>query len=138
MAIIEMTGISAGIVIVDTEADLTGVTIAKSQIPIYVKSTRKLKITDGTTSCDQLPYVIGEEPIGHIGTFTPETAPPGYLELDGTRLQKSLYPQIYAIFGGTYGEDNNRFRLPDTRGMFQDGSFWNPTRFDMNYWIKYE
>jgi hypothetical protein len=138
MANIHMTAAIGSFLIVEDEADMIGVTITKKGIGLYLKEKGQFKITDGVTPCEDLPNIGSHKAVGEIGVYTPNNAPSDYLELDGTWLSKTLYPEIYAIFGDTYGETSSSFKLPDTRELFSYGHWIMPTQLNMNYWIKYK
>lgn len=141
MANISLNSVISSFITIETEAEILGVLIPQKGIGIYVRETNGVKITDGITSCDALPYINtdidSKESVGKIGTYTPINAPSNYLELDGTRVSKTLYPDIFNIFGAEYGETKTHFNLPDTRRLFSYGVFV-PTQINLNYWIKYK
>lgn len=64
-------------------------------------------------------------PVGVIQMWMVDTPPPGgrWLIMDGSSISTVQYPDLYAVLGGTYGENttNNTFRLPDMRGQFVRG-----------------
>lgn len=70
-----------------------------------------------------LPYLIGQVCFFLIGT-----APPGFLELDGSAISRTTYPTLFAKIGTMYGAGDGAttFNLPDLRGEFIRG--WDGTR----------
>lgn len=60
-------------------------------------------------------------PIGTIIIFSSKIPPDGFLECDGRWISKFEYQQLYSILGGTFGENDAMFRLPDLRGKFVRG-----------------
>ena len=54
-------------------------------------------------------------PPGAMISYAGQTAPDGWLICDGSRLKKSLYPELYAAIGDLYGADETTFNLPDSR-----------------------
>lgn len=57
-------------------------------------------------------------PTGAIFPFTSSTVPLGWLLCDGSAVLRSLYYQLFAVIGTTYGAGNGTttFNLPDLRG----------------------
>jgi microcystin-dependent protein len=62
-------------------------------------------------------------PAGTVHTFAGPVAniPPGYLLANGAAVSKTVYADLYAAIGGTYGEGSTTFTLPDLRGEFIRG-----------------
>lgn len=57
-------------------------------------------------------------PIGTVNPFLGTVAPFGYLLLQGQKVSKTTYPELYAICGTTFGpETSTEFTLPDLRGQ---------------------
>lgn len=60
--------------------------------------------------------------IGMIKLFVVETPPENWMLCDGRLLAKLEYPQLYALIGNRFGEDGDRFALPnlekDPAGFF--------------------
>jgi len=57
-------------------------------------------------------------PIGTVNPFLGTVAPFGYLLLQGQRVSKTTYPELYEICGTTFGpETSTEFTLPDLRGQ---------------------
>ena len=57
-------------------------------------------------------------PIGTVNPFLGAVAPFGYLLLQGQKVNKATYPELYAICGTTFGpETSTEFTLPDLRGQ---------------------
>ena len=57
-------------------------------------------------------------PIGTVNPFLGAVAPFGYLLLQGQKVSKATYPELYAICGTTFGpETSTEFTLPDLRGQ---------------------
>lgn len=69
-------------------------------------------------------------PPGAIMMFPSATVPQGWLECDGSVVQRSLYLDLYSVIQQTYKTltyDNDlEFQLPDLRGMFVRG--WDHDR----------
>ena len=47
--------------------------------------------------------------------------PPGYLEANGQGYSRTVYPELFAVLGYTYGGSGDTFYLPDLRGQFIRG-----------------
>lgn len=60
-------------------------------------------------------------PTGTIMYTAVAAVPAGYLALNGQSLSKSTYAALYAVLGGTYGQTDTTFKLPDIRGEFVRG-----------------
>ena len=57
-------------------------------------------------------------PIGTVNPFLGTVAPFGYLLLQGQKVSKTTYPELYEICGTTFGpETSTEFTLPDLRGQ---------------------
>ena len=56
----------------------------------------------------------GGNPCGTIITFASQTTPTGYLKCDGSNVNRSQYPDLFAIIGTTFGIGNGAttFTLP--------------------------
>jgi len=65
-------------------------------------------------------------PTGTIMYTAVAAVPAGYLALNGQSLSKSTYSALYSVLGGTYGQTDTTFRLPDIRGEFIRG--WDNSR----------
>lgn len=60
-------------------------------------------------------------PTGTIMYTAVPAVPTGYLALNGQSISKTTYAALYAVLGGTYGQTDTTFRLPDIRGEFIRG-----------------
>lgn len=70
-------------------------------------------------------------PTGTIMYTAVAAVPAGYLALNGQSLSKSTYSALYTVLGGTYGQTDTTFNLPDVRGEFIRG--WDNSRgIDIN------
>lgn len=54
-------------------------------------------------------------PPGTVQMYDGDTEPEGWKFLNGQSLSKRLYPALYAIYGGKFGETATEFKLPDRR-----------------------
>lgn len=64
--------------------------------------------------------------LGEIVLFAIGYAPEQFLPCDGQALAKSNYQALYAVLGGTYGQNNTSFNLPDLRGRVFIGDGQGP------------
>ncbi|MET3590389.1 hypothetical protein ABID23_001497 [Bartonella silvatica] len=62
-------------------------------------------------------------PAGLIGTFAMQAIPNGWLLCDGSAYSRSLYSNLFATIGTTWGSGDGvrTFNVPDLRGMFLRG-----------------
>ncbi len=60
-------------------------------------------------------------PVGSIIAYAGSIVPDGYLLCDGTMVEKTVYPALYNVIQGIYGEDAQHFKLPDLRDRFIQG-----------------
>ena len=79
------------------------------------------------------PAVGGGIPTGGMLDWPTETVPDGYLERDGSSLNRTTYAALFTVLGTTYGTaDGSHFNLPDHRGRFMrswaHGSANDPNR----------
>jgi microcystin-dependent protein len=66
--------------------------------------------------------VPSQVPSGTILPFGGDSAPAGYLLCDGTEVQRSMYPKLFAAVGSNFGAATAfTFTLPDLRGRFLRG-----------------
>lgn len=63
-------------------------------------------------------------PVGAIFWQSATTAPSGFLICDGSAVNRSLYTNLFAIIGTTFGvgDGSTTFKLPDLRASFIRGS----------------
>ena len=96
--------------------------------PGYEKDTKNLKIGDGVTSWNLLPYandqrIATANPTGIVTTFAGSTAPSGWLMCDGTAISRDTYSALFTAIGTTYGvgDGSTTFNLPDLRSKVPVG-----------------
>jgi microcystin-dependent protein len=65
-----------------------------------------------------------EELIGAMIPFSGTTVPDGWLLCDGSAVNRSQYPRLFAAIGTAHGQGNGSttFHLPDLRGRFCRGT----------------
>lgn len=61
--------------------------------------------------------------VGEIKTWAgrADNIPPGYLYCDGQTLSATLYPDLFAVLGYSWGGTSDSFQVPDLRGRFLRG-----------------
>ncbi len=66
---------------------------------------------------------VDSTPIGFVSASAANYIPAGWLECNGTLLSRTLFADLFAIIGTTYGAGDgaNTFALPDYRGEFLRG-----------------
>lgn len=62
-------------------------------------------------------------PTGAVASFARNTAPSGWLECDGSAVNRTTYASLFAAIGTTFGagDGSTTFGLPDLRGEFARG-----------------
>ena len=67
--------------------------------------------------------VASSTPAGAVLSFAMNTAPTGWLECDGTAINRTTYATLFAAIGTTFGNGNGSttFNIPDLRGVFVRG-----------------
>ncbi len=64
-------------------------------------------------------YVDDAVPVGSGFMWFTLTAPTGYLFAQGQLISKATYPELWALFGDTYGASTEtQFRMPNMQGRF--------------------
>jgi len=84
-------------------------------------------VTDGTVVWTYVKILSGDgTPLGTILPFPANgTNPSGYLDCDGSAVSRTMYPDLFALIGTTYGagDGSTTFNLPDlSDGRFLEGS----------------
>lgn len=51
-----------------------------------------------------------------------------YILADGRSVSKTVYPSLYAVISGRYGESGDNFTIPDMRGYYLRGDSLNSNR----------
>ena len=62
-------------------------------------------------------------PAGAVTAFAGQAAPAGWLECDGSAVNRTTYSNLFSVIGTTYGQGdtNTTFNLPELRGEFIRG-----------------
>lgn len=68
-------------------------------------------------------YGRGQIPAGTVSAFAGATAPDGYLVCNGGAISRTIFSDLFAAVGTTYGAGNGTttFNIPDLRGEFLRG-----------------
>jgi microcystin-dependent protein len=107
--------------------------------PGFETDTGRLKIGDGTTAWNVLPYFVPESgepvggvPAGSITAFAGSSAPSGYLLCDGSQLSRETYSSLFSVIGTTYGTGNGTttFNIPNLKGRMPVGLDSSQTEFN--------
>lgn len=66
--------------------------------------------------------------VGTIITFPANITPTGFLECNGALISRTIYADLFAVIGTTYGagDGSTTFKIPDLRGEFIRG--WDNSR----------
>lgn len=92
-------------------------------------ATAQLK--DGVITTSKLDAAVlalvagGASPVGSITAFGTGSAPPGWLQCDGSAISRTTYLTLFTVLGTVWGvgDGSTTFNLPDLRGRFARG--WN-------------
>ncbi|MBR9844777.1 MAG: tail fiber protein [Algicola sp.] len=78
---------------------------------------------DGTSWDRILKESKDPVPTGAIFSFPVDMPPTGYLVCDGSAVSRTIYAELFALLGTTYGsgDGTTTFNLPDYRGKFLRG-----------------
>lgn len=60
-------------------------------------------------------------PTGTVFYSAGSAVPTGYLECNGQGISATVYPDLFAVLGHTYGGSGDLFYIPDLRGQFVRG-----------------
>jgi len=81
----------------------------------------------GTTQLVSVPYALNSGngvPTGTVISYAGPNPPAGYLICDGSAVDRTTYPSLFAAIGTAWGNANNnpqKFNLPDLQGRFLRG-----------------
>lgn len=106
--------------------------------PGFENDTNKLKIGDGTTAWNSLPYIVPtiapavSVPTGSITPYGGPTAPSGWLMCNGAAISRTTYPDLFAVIQTIYGAGNGTttFNLPNLNGRIPTGFDVTQAEFD--------
>lgn len=112
-----------------TKAEVSGNFI--SLPPSNTNTDKNLLTWDTTTNkwisgpgLDTVRNNLDHGPVGSITAYVGDTLPPGWLECDGSTVDKITYWELFDVIGtkfNTGSETSDEFRLPDLRGQFLRG-----------------
>lgn len=95
--------------------------MSQPNIASAASARRRTRVYDTPTDLAALLEIAC--PAGTIISTLATTEPgDGWKLCNGQSLPKSDYPRLYAIIGGTFGEDATTFNLPDLRGRMPYGA----------------
>lgn len=72
------------------------------------------------------PATGGEPPLGSVGLFGGNFAPPGWLVCDGSVVSAAEYPELATVIGATFGGGEADFALPNLKGSAAYGAGKGP------------
>ena len=61
------------------------------------------------------PAAGGEPPLGSVGLFGGNFAPPGWVTCDGSLLNAADYPELQQVIGATFGGGESEFAVPNLK-----------------------
>ena len=67
-------------------------------------------------------------PIGTMLPYAGKDIPAGWIACDNASYPTTTYPLLFSKIGYTYGTDDTKYRVPDTRGVFMRGMDATATR----------
>lgn len=87
-------------------------------LQVYDTDLKGFYVFDGTK------WDCANNPAGTVQYFANTTAPNGYLECNGQAVSRTVYAELFAAIGTTYGVGNGTttFNVPDLRGEFVRGA----------------
>lgn len=90
-----------------------------ASLPTTITDDRLLMTEGGTYVLKTSAEIGGAQP-GDISFFAGSTPPAGKLKINGAALSRTVYADLFAAIGTTYGAGDgvNTFNLPDARGEF--------------------
>ena len=86
------------------------------------EATRVMSLMLQTLQFDYEPEIPVNTPVGSTVIWHMDTPPDRWLICDGSGVLKASYTELYALFGGKYGESTDYFGLPDLRGRSPFGA----------------
>jgi hypothetical protein len=104
----------------NTDARLSTQKAVKTYVDTNATYLRSL-IDSAVSSLSTAIANIRTVPAGAIFYTGGTGVPTGYLECNGQAISRSVYPDLFAAIGYTYGGSNDAFYLPDLRGQFVRG-----------------
>ena len=99
-------------------------------LPICFPVTILTLSTFSTVLSSFLSVAMPPVPTGTVLDFAGNTPPTGYLECDGSPVNRTTYAALFAVIGVTWGSGDgvNTFNVPDLRGKALIGAGQDTTR----------
>lgn len=96
-------------------------------LPSQTSNSGKFLTTNGTTASWAVVGITGE-----IKIWSTNSAPTGWLILDGAAISRTTYAALFAVISTTYwvGDGSTTFNLPDLRGRVAVGRDSGQTEFN--------
>lgn len=106
--------------------------------PGFESDTNKLKVGDGSTAWNALPYIVptaapvASVPSGSVTAFAGAAAPSGWLMCNGSAVSRTTFADLFAVIGTTYGvgDSSTTFNLPNLNGRVPAGFDVTQSEFD--------
>ena len=88
-------------------------------MPVTINGTTGVSLVESGA----LPFLVGQ-----VCFFAMDTAPEGFIKCNGAEISRSIYADLFAAIGTTFGagDGSTTFELPDLRGEFLRG--WDDGR----------
>lgn len=106
--------------------------------PGFETDTNKLKIGDGASAWNVLPYIVPTvvippaTPSGVVSPFAGAAAPSGWLMCNGAAVSRTTYSDLFTAIGTTFGsgDGSTTFNLPNLNGRTPVGFDVSQAEFD--------
>jgi microcystin-dependent protein len=89
-------------------------------------SSKTVTLPNASVTLAQLVTAVQQAllPAGAVQAFAMNSAPAGWLEADGSNVNRTTYAALFSAISTTYGagDGSTTFALPDLRGIFVRGS----------------
>ena len=94
---------------------ITGSEVVQDDLDVSGRNAAFVGVVTATTFAGS-----NAAPVGSIVWFAADTAPTGWLALDGSNISRTTYSALFTVFGTTFGagDGSTTFGLPDMRGRF--------------------
>lgn len=92
-----------------------------------LEQTGALTVENARNALSDTFYIYMDEepmtvPVGSTMVWHTDTPPDRWIICDGSGVLKTDYPELYALFGGKYGESPDFFGVPDLSGRSPFGA----------------
>lgn len=125
--IVEVTAVSASDGIIN-------LTVTRGQKGTTAKAFDEGAVITNGIYIDDIANAGGKScPIGTIIPYSASTIPDGYLECDGSAVSRTIYADLFAVIGTTYGtgDGSTTFNLPNLKGKVAVGQNTGDASFDV-------